>query len=173
VPRSGERAQLQALAVFLSEQLAHTGCSPRVQGAASEILACREALISLSVLITKLQVARCAQPPGGVSSDAEVISPLDLRMVEVIANCFSAARGDSVVPLCDRPRVLSDADPRRGTGSSRCYGPSGIHSRPKLGGTLKAAGHSSGQLFMDLLPLVVLASAAGLWFACETSRRKL
>ena len=36
---------------------------------------------------------------------------------------------------------------------------------PKLGGALKAAGHSSGQLFTDILPLVVLASVAGLWFA--------
>jgi MFS transporter, AAHS family, 3-hydroxyphenylpropionic acid transporter len=43
---------------------------------------------------------------------------------------------------------------------------------PKLGGTLKAAGHSSGQLFMDILPLVVLASVAGLWFAWQTSRSR-
>ena len=43
---------------------------------------------------------------------------------------------------------------------------------PKLGGALKAAGHSSGQLFTDLLPLVVLASVTGLWFAREASRRK-
>jgi AAHS family 3-hydroxyphenylpropionic acid transporter len=44
---------------------------------------------------------------------------------------------------------------------------------PKLGGALKAAGHSSGQLFMDILPLVVLASVAGLWFAWQASRSKL
>jgi MFS transporter, AAHS family, 3-hydroxyphenylpropionic acid transporter len=44
---------------------------------------------------------------------------------------------------------------------------------PKLGGALKAAGHSSGQLFMDILPLVVLASVAGLWFAWEAARRSL
>lgn len=44
---------------------------------------------------------------------------------------------------------------------------------PKLGGALKAAGHSSGQLFTDILPLVVLASVAGLWFAREASRGKL
>ena len=76
----------------MSEQLAHTGGSPRMQGAAPEMLACREALVSLSVLISKLQVARCAEPPAGLSSDAEVISPLDLRMVDVIANCFSDVR---------------------------------------------------------------------------------
>jgi MFS transporter, AAHS family, 3-hydroxyphenylpropionic acid transporter len=43
---------------------------------------------------------------------------------------------------------------------------------PKLGGALKAAGHSSGQLFTDILPLVVLASVTGLWFAWETSRSR-
>ena len=43
---------------------------------------------------------------------------------------------------------------------------------PKLGGALKAAGHSSGQLFTDILPLVVLASVAGLWFAWEISRSR-
>jgi MFS transporter, AAHS family, 3-hydroxyphenylpropionic acid transporter len=41
---------------------------------------------------------------------------------------------------------------------------------PKLGGALKAAGHGSGQLFRDLLPLVVVASVTGLWFAWEASR---
>jgi hypothetical protein len=56
-------AQLQTLAVFLSEQLAHAGGSQRVQSAALETLACREILVSLSVLIPKLQVARCAEPP--------------------------------------------------------------------------------------------------------------
>jgi AAHS family 3-hydroxyphenylpropionic acid transporter len=41
---------------------------------------------------------------------------------------------------------------------------------PKLGGALKAAGHSSVQLFTDILPLVVLASVTGLWFAWQVSR---
>jgi len=44
---------------------------------------------------------------------------------------------------------------------------------PKLGGALKAAGHSSGQLFTDILPLVALASAAGLWFAWEASKSRM
>jgi len=37
-------------------------------------------------------------------------------------------------------------------------------------GTLNAAGHGSAQLFSDILPLVVLASVAGLWFARRVSR---
>jgi AAHS family 3-hydroxyphenylpropionic acid transporter len=43
---------------------------------------------------------------------------------------------------------------------------------PKLGGALKAAGRSSGQLFTDILPLVLLASVAGLWFAWQASRSR-
>ena len=60
-----------------------------------------------------------------------------------------------------------------GLGAAVAMGRVGSIVGPKLGGTLKAAGHSSGQLFMDILPLVVLASVSGLWFAWETSRRKL
>jgi MFS transporter, AAHS family, 3-hydroxyphenylpropionic acid transporter len=60
-----------------------------------------------------------------------------------------------------------------GLGAAVAMGRVGSIVGPKLGGTLKAAGHSSAQLFMDILPLVVLASVAGLWFAGETSRRKL
>lgn len=43
---------------------------------------------------------------------------------------------------------------------------------PKLGGAIKAAGHSSRQVFTDILPLVVLASIAGLWFAWSASRNR-
>jgi AAHS family 3-hydroxyphenylpropionic acid transporter len=59
-----------------------------------------------------------------------------------------------------------------GLGAAVALGRVGSIVGPKLGGTLKAAGHSSGQLFMDILPLVVLASAAGLWFAWEASRNR-
>jgi hypothetical protein len=65
-------AQLQTLAVFLSEQLAHTDGSQRAQSATLETLACREALVSLSVLIPKLQVARCEEPPDDQVWSAEL-----------------------------------------------------------------------------------------------------
>lgn len=69
-------AQLQMLAVFLSEQLPQPGGNPRVHSAALEILACREALVSLNVLIPKLQVARCAEPPKWHgASDGALSSP--------------------------------------------------------------------------------------------------
>jgi AAHS family 3-hydroxyphenylpropionic acid transporter len=60
-----------------------------------------------------------------------------------------------------------------GLGAAVAVGRVGSIVGPKLGGTLKAAGHSSGQLFADILPLVVLASVAGLWFAWQASRSKL
>jgi MFS transporter, AAHS family, 3-hydroxyphenylpropionic acid transporter len=60
-----------------------------------------------------------------------------------------------------------------GLGAAVAVGRVGSIVGPKLGGTLKAAGHSSGQLFADILPLVVLASVAGLWFAWAASRSKL
>jgi MFS transporter, AAHS family, 3-hydroxyphenylpropionic acid transporter len=57
-----------------------------------------------------------------------------------------------------------------GIGTAVAIGRVGSIVGPKLGGTLKAAGHGSSQLFTDILPLVVLASVAGLWFARRASR---
>ena len=57
-------------------------------------------------------------------------------------------------------------------GAAVAVGRAGSIVGPKLGGALKAAGHSSGQLFTDILPLVVLASVAGLWFAWVASTRR-
>ena len=60
-----------------------------------------------------------------------------------------------------------------GLGAAVAVGRMGSIVGPKLGGALKAAGHSSGQLFTEILPLVVLASVAGLWFAWHASGSKL
>jgi AAHS family 3-hydroxyphenylpropionic acid transporter len=55
-------------------------------------------------------------------------------------------------------------------GAAVAMGRMGSIVGPKLGGALKAAGHGSWQLFADLLPLVLLASATGLWFAWQAAR---
>jgi AAHS family 3-hydroxyphenylpropionic acid transporter len=60
-----------------------------------------------------------------------------------------------------------------GLGAAVAVGRVGSIVGPKLGGALKAAGHSSGQLFTEILPLVMLASVAGLWFAWQALRSKL
>jgi hypothetical protein len=43
---------------------------------------------------------------------------------------------------------------------------------PKLGGILKTLGHSSTQLFSDLVPLVMLGSVAGFAFALITIKKR-
>jgi len=59
-----------------------------------------------------------------------------------------------------------------GTGVAVAMGRLGSIVGPKLGGTLKAAGHSSSQVLTDVLPLVILGSLAALAFAWSTSRER-
>ena len=55
-----------------------------------------------------------------------------------------------------------------GVGAAVAVGRLGSIVGPKLGGVLKAAGHGSAQLLMDLLPLVVLGSLSALLLARYT-----
>ena len=52
-----------------------------------------------------------------------------------------------------------------GVGAAVAAGRIGSIVGPKLGGVLRAAGHDSSQLLLDLLPIIVLASACALWLA--------
>jgi AAHS family 3-hydroxyphenylpropionic acid transporter len=58
-----------------------------------------------------------------------------------------------------------------GLGATVAVGRIGSIVGPKLGGTLKSAGHSSAQLLGDILPLVILGSAAALVVSWLVSRR--
>jgi MFS transporter, AAHS family, 3-hydroxyphenylpropionic acid transporter len=58
-----------------------------------------------------------------------------------------------------------------GAGATVAAGRLGSVVGPQIGGVLKAAGHGSAQLFSDILPLVILGSAAALVFAWRTRRR--
>jgi len=51
-------AQLHTLAAFLGDQLDGSGGGGDVQSASSEVCACKDALVALSVLIPRLQAAR-------------------------------------------------------------------------------------------------------------------
>jgi hypothetical protein len=53
---------------------------------------------------------------------------------------------------------------------SVAFGRIGSIVGPKLGGTLKAAGHGPSQLLMDLLPIVIIGSVRALWLAWELGR---
>jgi AAHS family 3-hydroxyphenylpropionic acid transporter len=52
-----------------------------------------------------------------------------------------------------------------GVGAAVAAGRIGSIVGPKLGGMLKAAGHDSSQVLLDVLPIVVLASVCALWLA--------
>ena len=58
-----------------------------------------------------------------------------------------------------------------GVGAAVAFGRIGSILGPKLGGTLKAAGHGPSQLLLDLLPIVIVGSLASLWLAWEVRRR--
>jgi AAHS family 3-hydroxyphenylpropionic acid transporter len=57
-----------------------------------------------------------------------------------------------------------------GVGAAVAMGRIGSIAGPKLGGMLKAAGHSPSQLLMDLLPIVVAGSICALLLAWEVRR---
>jgi MFS transporter, AAHS family, 3-hydroxyphenylpropionic acid transporter len=59
-----------------------------------------------------------------------------------------------------------------GVGVAVAFGRIGSIVGPKLGGTLKAAGHGPSQLLMDLLPVVILGSVCSLCLAWELARRR-
>jgi AAHS family 3-hydroxyphenylpropionic acid transporter len=59
-----------------------------------------------------------------------------------------------------------------GVGTAVAMGRIGSIAGPKLGGMLKAAGHSPSQLLMDLLPLVVAGSVCALLLAWDVRRAK-
>jgi hypothetical protein len=55
-------AQLQTLVAFLSDQLGEAEGWPQLRSDALEVRACRQVLLSLSVLIPKVQAARWSHP---------------------------------------------------------------------------------------------------------------
>jgi AAHS family 3-hydroxyphenylpropionic acid transporter len=57
-----------------------------------------------------------------------------------------------------------------GVGAAVAMGRIGSIAGPKLGGMLKAAGHSPSQLLMDLLPIAVAGSICALLLAWEVRR---
>jgi AAHS family 3-hydroxyphenylpropionic acid transporter len=59
-----------------------------------------------------------------------------------------------------------------GVGVAVAFGRIGSIIGPKLGGTLKAAGHGPSQLLMDLLPIVIVGSVCSLYLAWELARRR-
>jgi AAHS family 3-hydroxyphenylpropionic acid transporter len=59
-----------------------------------------------------------------------------------------------------------------GVGVAVAFGRIGSIVGPKLGGTLKAAGHGPSQLLMDLLPIVIVGSVCSLYLAWELAKQR-
>jgi AAHS family 3-hydroxyphenylpropionic acid transporter len=59
-----------------------------------------------------------------------------------------------------------------GVGAAVAIGRIGSIVGPKLGGTLKAAGHGPSQLLMDLLPIVIIGCLCALWLSWELEQRR-
>jgi MFS transporter, AAHS family, 3-hydroxyphenylpropionic acid transporter len=99
-------------------------------------------------------------------------TPPDVRLVVAIVfalGCSMAAVQGflyATAPRCYPARIRGF-----GVGAAIAISRVGSVVGPKLGGMLKTAGHSSPQLLMDILPLVVLGSLAGLVLAWQTARR--
>ena len=60
-----------------------------------------------------------------------------------------------------------------GVGVAVAMGRIGSIVGPKLAGKLKTAGHGPSQLFMDLLPIVIVGSVCALWLAWEVEKRRV
>jgi AAHS family 3-hydroxyphenylpropionic acid transporter len=58
-----------------------------------------------------------------------------------------------------------------GVGAAVAVGRIGSIVGPKLGGLLKSAGHGPSQLFLDLLPVVILGSICALLLAWNTRKQ--
>jgi AAHS family 3-hydroxyphenylpropionic acid transporter len=58
-----------------------------------------------------------------------------------------------------------------GVGMAVAVGRIGSIVGPKLGGTLKAAGHGPSLVLMDLLPIVIVGSLCALWLAWAMTRQ--
>jgi AAHS family 3-hydroxyphenylpropionic acid transporter len=99
-------------------------------------------------------------------------SPTQLTLITLIVfllGCAVMAAQAYLYALAPRP--YPTAIRGVGVGAAVAVGRIGAIIGPKLGGMLKAAGHGSSQLLMDLLPIVIVGSVCALLLAWYTPRR--
>jgi AAHS family 3-hydroxyphenylpropionic acid transporter len=113
-------------------------------------------IVYIAVPVLLVALAR-APPVVGVS----VLIVFILGCAVVAAQAFLYAMATTAYPVAIRGV---------GVGMAVAVGRIGSIVGPKLGGVLKQAGHSPSQLFMDLLPLVILGSLCALSLAWLTRR---
>jgi MFS transporter, AAHS family, 3-hydroxyphenylpropionic acid transporter len=118
-----------------------------------------KATIAVFVMLPLLLVL-LAKAPADFTIVAAAVFALGCAVLAAQAFLYSVA------PIAYPTRIRGI-----GVGAAVAFGRIGSIIGPKLGGTLKAAGHGPSQLLMDLLPIVILGSACSLWLAWELARR--
>jgi MFS transporter, AAHS family, 3-hydroxyphenylpropionic acid transporter len=118
-----------------------------------------KAVIVVFAVLPLLLVLLAKSPP-----DFKIVAPavFVLGCAVLAAQAFLYA----VAPVAYPTRIRGI-----GVGAAVAFGRIGSIIGPKLGGTLKAAGHGPSQLLMDLLPIVIIGSACSLWLAWEIARQ--
>jgi AAHS family 3-hydroxyphenylpropionic acid transporter len=113
----------------------------------------------LSVVVTFLALpilmALLATAPARLGTIAAIVFALGCTVLAAQAFLYAVA------PAC-YPAVVRGV----GVGVAVAIGRIGSIIGPKLGGMLEAAGHHSSQVLLDILPLVVAASAFAIALAC-------
>jgi AAHS family 3-hydroxyphenylpropionic acid transporter len=113
-------------------------------------------MLSLAVTFAALPVLILML--GKAPAQVSVIVPLvcALGCAILAAQAFLYAMAPAIYPMSIRGI---------GVGAAVAVGRIGSVVGPKLGGTLRAAGHSSAQLFLDILPIVIVGSICALMLA--------
>jgi MFS family permease len=113
-------------------------------------------MLSLAVTFAALPVLILML--GKAPAQVSVIVPLvcALGCAILAAQAFLYAMAPAIYPISIRGI---------GVGAAVAVGRIGSVVGPKLGGTLRAAGHSSAQLFLDILPVVIVGSICALMLA--------
>jgi AAHS family 3-hydroxyphenylpropionic acid transporter len=114
----------------------------------------RNAAILATFVATPILLVVLAKAPAEASVLLSIVFLLGCSVVATQAFLY----GMAPIPY---PTVIRGV----GVGTAVAMGRIGSIVGPKLGGVLKAAGHSPPQLLMDLLPLVIVGSVCALALA--------
>ena len=122
----------------------------------------RNPSILVAFLAVPLLVLMLSQAPPALGVVTLIVFGLGCAVLAAQGFLYSSA-----------PRIYPTLIRGVGVGAAVAFGRVGSIVGPKLGGMLKAAGHSSSQLLLDILPLVILGSVTALAFAWQIARRPI
>jgi AAHS family 3-hydroxyphenylpropionic acid transporter len=114
---------------------------------------------SIVAMFVAIPVLLVVLAKGSVEPSMMVLTVLLLGCAVLSAQAYLYASAPGIYPVTIRGV---------GAGAAVAAGRAGSIVGPQLGGMLKAAGHDTPQLLMDLLPIVIVGSIAALTFAWIT-----